>query len=380
MRHRDQRVWMVDTTLRDGEQAPGVMFRPLEKIEIASQLADCGIDEIEVGVPAMGEFACREIEAISQQNLNCMLSAWCRAVKKDIELAVGCGTPGVHISFPTSSILLKTFEKNEFWVMETLEQLVMYSRGYFDQVSVGAQDATRTRMNFLLQFCQRAMELGVHRVRLADTVGMATPAILMDMVKSILLHLPTMDIEFHGHNDLGMATANAVSAVDAGASAISVTVNGLGERAGNAPLEETAMALFGIGSKRGNIRLAGLTRLCETVAKFSGQTIAPDKPIVGARIFSHESGIHCAGLLKNHHSYELFEPDQVGRENCRELILGVHSGTAAVKHALASRNIEVDGPEARRLLHRVRALAAEARKPVSPEELESLYRITTSTS
>ena len=374
MRTKDQRVWVVDTTLRDGEQAPGVMFRPLEKLTIANQLADCGVDEIEVGIPAMGEFACREIEAITRQNLPCMLSSWCRAVKKDIELAVGCGTPGVHISFPTSSILLKTFGKSEAWVMETLEHLVLYSQGYFDQVSVGAQDATRTDMNFLLQFAQGSVELGVHRLRIADTVGMSSPAMLMDMVKSILVRLPCIDLEFHGHNDLGMATANAVSAVDAGASAISVTVNGLGERAGNASLEETAMALFGLGTKKGNIRLSGLTRLCQTVARFSGQTIAPDKPIVGSRIFSHESGIHCAGLLKDQHSYELFQPDRVGRASGREFVLGVHSGTAAVQHTLARRNIHVDQLVARRLLHRVRTAASSTNKPVPPEQLESIYR------
>jgi homocitrate synthase NifV len=376
MKTPDVRVWMVDTTLRDGEQAPGVFFRPLEKLTIASRLAECGVDEIEVGIPAMGAFACREIKAIAQMNLPSMLTCWCRAVKKDIELAVGCNTPGVHISFPTSSILLKTFEKNEAWVLETLDETVRFARHYFDQVSVGAQDATRTDMAFLLRFCQASIGLGVDRVRLADTVGMITPSALMDMIETLLIRLPGLALEFHGHNDLGMATANAVSAVDAGAKAISVTVNGLGERAGNAPLEETAMALFGIGAKKSNMRLSELARLCNTVARFSGQPIHAAKPIVGSRIFSHESGIHCAGLLKDTRSYELYDPEQVGRSTPRQMILGVHSGSAAIKHALAHRNINVDADVAQRLLPQVRAAAAAGNKPVTSELLESIYRRT----
>nr|WP_320015605.1 hypothetical protein [uncultured Desulfobacter sp.] len=376
MKTHDVRVWMVDTTLRDGEQAPGVFFRPLEKLTIARQLAECGVDEIEVGIPAMGEFACREIKAIARLNLSSMLTCWCRAVKKDIELAIGCNTPGVHISFPTSSILLKTFEKNEAWVLDTLDETVRFARHYFDQVSVGAQDATRTDMDFLLRFCQAAIGLGVHRVRLADTVGMITPSALMDMIETLLIRLPGLALEFHGHNDLGMATANAVSAVDAGAKAISVTVNGLGERAGNAPLEETAMALFGIGAKKSNMRLSGLSQLCNTVARFSGQQIHAAKPIVGSRIFSHESGIHCAGLLKDARSYELYDPEQVGRRHPRQMVLGVHSGSAAIKHALAHRNINIDADAAQRLLPQVRAAAAAGNKPVTPELLESIYRRT----
>jgi homocitrate synthase NifV len=202
---------------------------------------------------------------------------------------------------------------------------------------------------------------------------MITPSALMDMIETLLIRLPGLALEFHGHNDLGMATANAVSAVDAGAKAISVTVNGLGERAGNAPLEETAMALFGIGAKKSNMRLSGLARLCNTVARFSGHQIHATKPIVGSRIFSHESGIHCAGLLKDTRSYELYDPEQVGRSTPRQMILGVHSGSAAIKHALAHRNIDIDADTAQRLLPQVRAAAAAGNKPVTPKLLESIY-------
>ena len=373
MNDSNRQIWMVDTTLRDGEQAPGVVFRPLERIVIAQELAACGIDEIEAGIPAMGRASCREISALARLGLPCTLSSWCRAVKKDIELASDCRTPGVHISFPTSSILLRTFDKTEGWVLERLEELVRYARGYFDRISVGAQDATRTDPGFLRQFAGQAKALEVHRLRIADTVGLATPSGVMGIISSLAAAVPGLDLEFHGHNDLGMATANAVSAVDAGARALSVTVNGLGERAGNAPLEETAMALFGVGARRGNIRLSGMAELCRTVSRFSGRSIPPDKPIVGARIFSHESGIHCAGILKNPDAYEPFAPGSVGRRS-RQFVIGSHAGGAVLRHVLRQRNILLDKTDARRLLPRVRQKALAANAPISPGELERLYK------
>ena len=366
------RIWMVDTTLRDGEQAPGVVFHPLEKIEVAWGLAACGIDEIEAGIPAMGEHACQEILALTRLNLPCILSCWCRAVKEEITLAAGCGTPGVHISFPTSSILLKTFGKSEEWVLDLLVDLVYFSRQYFDQVSVGAQDATRTDTRFLHDFASLCRGLKVHRLRLADTVGMASPVGIMKMVRDLAAAVPGLSLEFHGHNDLGMATANAVSAVDAGAESLSVTINGLGERAGNAPLEEVAMALFGLGAGKSNLRLNRLDALCRMTARFSGQPIHPSKPIVGERVFSHESGIHCAGLLRNPSSYQPFDPATVGRQ-APSLVLGSHSGTAIIRHLLEQKGILVDKVMADRLLARVRQEAAERRRPVSAERLETIY-------
>ncbi|MCG8618405.1 MAG: hypothetical protein MI802_19480, partial [Desulfobacterales bacterium] len=335
-------------------------------------LAACGIDEIEAGIPGMGEFACREISALARLRLPCILSCWCRAVASEIKLAAGCNVPGVHISFPTSSILLKTFEKDEGWVLDTLEDLVRFAKTYFDQVSVGAQDATRTDRGFLLRFALAARDLGVHRLRLADTVGMASPVMVMEMIRSLVREIPGLPLEFHGHNDLGMATANAVSAVDAGAQALSVTVNGLGERAGNAPLEETATALFGIGARNSNMTLDGLAGLCRAVAKFSGQTLPPDKPIVGERVFSHESGIHIAGLEKNPSSYQLFDPELVGGRPGK-VVIGSHSGSAGIIRALKERGIHTDRETARRLIPAVREAAMQNKGTVSPAALESIF-------
>jgi len=268
--------------------------------------------------------------------------------------------------------LLKTFDKTETWVMETLEELVYFSRKYFNQVSVGAQDATRTDTGFLHRFAARSRDLGVHRLRIADTVGMASPAMIMKMISGILKAVPGIDLEFHGHNDLGMATANAVSAADAGAQSLSVTINGLGERAGNAPLEEVATALFGLGGRSSPMRLSRLNSLSLMVSKFSDQTIHPTKPIVGSRVFSHESGIHCAGLIKNPSSYQLFDPETVGRE-APSLVLGSHSGRGIIHHVLNKKGIFIDKETADLLLAKVRQEAMAQRHSLSPERLEAIY-------
>ena len=307
--HNKRKIWMVDTTLRDGEQAPGVVFSTREKLDIATALAGIGVDEIEAGIPAMGEPACLDIRKIANLNLPCILSSWCRAKKEDVEKAAACNTPGVHISFPTSSVLLKTFQKDEAWVINSLEELVSLGKKYFDRVSVGAQDATRTTKEFLYQFAGLAFESGADSLRLADTVGMITPFMVISIMTNLIRKVPGLSLEFHGHNDLGMATANAVTAVDAGASALSVTVNGLGERAGNAPLEEVAMALFEVGGYQGNINSSLMADLCYLVAGASGRDIPESKPVMGKNVFRHESGIHCSGLLKDSYSYQLFQPE-----------------------------------------------------------------------
>jgi homocitrate synthase NifV len=311
--------------------------------------------------------------ALSRLNLSCILSCWCRAVKEDIILAARCSTPGIHISFPTSSILLKTFEKSENWVLDTLKDLVSFSKQYFDQVSVGAQDATRTDTRFLHVFAATCHGLGIHRLRIADTVGLASPVQTMKMIQDLIAAVPGLALEFHGHNDLGMATANAVTAVDAGAHSLSVTINGLGERAGNAPLEEVAMALFGLGPRQSPIRLKHLDALSRMTARYAGQPIPPAKPIVGDRIFSHESGIHCAGLLKNPSSYQPFDPKTLGRPEA-SLVLGSHSGTAMISHFLEKKGIFVDKATAGRLLDQVRQEAAARNRPVTAKRLEAIYQ------
>lgn len=366
-------VWIIDSTLRDGEQAAGVVFAISAKLAIASMLAKAGVDELEVGVPAMGRAARDEIALMVQMNLPCLLTSWCRAREEDIELAALCGTEGVHISFPTSPVLMNAFAKDEAWVMDALEKLIPFAKKRFPVVSVGAQDATRTDPGFLVRFAKKAEALGAHRLRIADTVGIARPATVQGLVTLLTEAAPNLILEFHGHNDLGMATANAVTAVDAGIDALSLTVNGLGERVGNAPLEEVAVALSRMDGCDTRIHLPLLMKLSTLVAETSNRPIHPSKPITGAAAFRHESGIHCAGLLKDRNTYQPFNPETVGREE-PEFIIGSHSGTAVIRHLLAKSGISIDGKEAFRLLEAVRESSGKRGSFISENELESLYR------
>jgi len=324
MQRTEKDIYIIDSTLRDGEQAPGVAFCRRDKLQLAEMLAEAGVDELEAGIPAMGPEECGIMRDIVKLGLPCRLTSWCRARYDDLAAAVSAGTYGVHISFPVSTPLLKTIGRDEAWVFETLEELVALACRDFQQVSVGALDATRADMTFLWRFAKIAASCGAARLRLADTVGIATPMQVMRMVRLLRAASQKMNIEFHGHNDLGMAAANAVSAVQAGAQALSVTVNGLGERAGNAPLEEIALALPLAAGKSCRIRPEKLQALCSYVARLSGRTIPPDKPVTGSLIFTHESGIHQHGLRQNDLAYQPYRPQTVGRR--MTLVVGKHSG------------------------------------------------------
>lgn len=349
-------IWIIDTTLRDGEQSPGVNFRPEERIVLAKMLAGAGVNELEAGIPAMGSDARKELKKINELGLGCRVTGWCRAVKSDIEFAEECGLNSIHISFPVSERQLNAFNKDEVWVLECLEDILPFACNKFSYVSVGAQDATRCDEYFLISFIQRAYDCGAYRVRIADTVGVSTPFDIYNLSRKIKVSTD-IEIEFHGHNDLGMATANALSAVEAGASAISVTVNGLGERSGNAPLEQVAVAMNLSSRFNTTIDTRHLMNLCSYVADVSERPIPPSQPITGSSTFLHESGIHCAGLLKDPLSYQPFLPESVGRKDFG-FVLGRQSGSHSIRHMLGKAGIDVSRDEARRfkevLFHEVR--------------------------
>ena len=340
-------IWIIDTTLRDGEQSPGVAFRPEERIIIAKMLSGAGVNELEAGIPAMGPAAKRELSAINHLGLSSRITAWCRALKNDIESAKECGLNSVHISFPVSERQLNAFCRDETWVINTLNEILSFACDKFPYVSVGAQDATRCDESFLLEFIEKAGDCGAYRIRIADTVGISTPFDIFSLIRKIK-SASDMEIEFHGHNDLGMASANAFSAVEAGATAVSVTVNGLGERSGNVPLEQVAVAMNLSGRFNTTIDTKLLMNLCTYVAKVSDRPIPSDKPITGSRAFLHESGIHCAGLLKDPLSYQPFLPEAVGRKDFG-FILGRQSGSRSIMHMLGKAGIDISRDEAIRL-------------------------------
>jgi len=335
MQRTEKDIYIIDSTLRDGEQAPGVAFCRRDKLQLAEMLAEAGVDELEAGIPAMGPEECKVMRDITQLGLPCKLSSWCRARYDDLSAAAATGIYGVHISFPVSAPLLKTIGRDEVWVFDTLEKLIPFACKEFHQVSVGALDATRADMKFLWRFAEAAASCGAMRLRIADTVGIASPVQVMRLVRILRAAAKNMVIEFHGHNDLGMAAANTISAAQAGAQALSVTINGLGERAGNAPLEEIALALPLAAGRSCRLRPEKLQELCSFVARISGRSIPPDKPVTGSLIFTHESGIHCHGLLQNDLAYQPYRPQMVGLQS--KLVLGKHSGRH-VRHRLSGKH------------------------------------------
>ncbi|MHB9111353.1 MAG: homocitrate synthase [Thermoleophilia bacterium] len=368
----EKKIKIDDTTLRDGEQTAGVVFANQEKVRIARLLDEVGVHQIEVGIPAMGGDEKETIKHIAGLGLRASILAWNRAVISDIQHSLDCGVNAVAISMSASDIHIEhKLKKSRTWVLESIKTAVDFAKKHGVYVSVNAEDASRSDLDFLIRFAKSARECGADRIRFCDTVGILDPFDTYNVI-SFLHKNVDLEIEMHTHNDFGMATANAIAGIKAGATYVNTTINGLGERAGNAALEEVVMALKYISKVDLGLKTERFRELSEYVAKASDRSIPVWKPIVGANVFAHESGIHADGVIKNPLNYEVFTPEEVGLE--RQLVIGKHSGSRSIQRKFQEFAIELDEDESREILRLSRKLAVELKRGLFEKELMYVYK------
>lgn len=360
-----------DTTLRDGEQAPYVAFNTDEKLTIATLLAKAGADELEVGIPAMGEKEKSDIKEIVSLGLDIPVMTWNRAVMSDLEHSLDCGVDSVDLSIPVSDTLIDVkFRGDKNRVLKNLEKVVSNAKKENLYVCVGGEDASRADKEFLKEVMSVAKDLGADRFRYCDTVGILTPNQTYENV-SYLSNLNLLDIEMHMHNDFGMATANSIAGIEAGAKSLNTTVIGLGERAGNASFEQVLMSLIHQFYEKREIKADILKLLVSSVSLAANKAVMPNSPIIGEYIFSHESGIHVNGMIKQNSSYEPFSPDEVGLQ--RYFPIGKHSGSSTLEYHLKKMGMIINKEKIKSLLPKVRDIVTNRKSVLNPDELRELY-------
>ena len=372
MKTTNRTIIIDDTTLRDGEQSAGVTFSLEEKLAIATQLAHLGVPELEIGIPAMGAIEREEIQAIAALLLPANLLVWSRMRHDDLKACSGLKVQMIDLSISASDQHIENkLKQSRSWVLNTINELVQEANSAGFKVCVGLEDASRANIDFLMQMIESAQLAGAVRVRFADTVGIMEPFGVFETIKK-LRAVTDLDIEMHAHDDLGLATANTLAAALAGATHVNTTVNGLGERAGNAALEEVVVGLKQLYGFDTGIHLANFPELSTLVATASGDSIGSRKSLIGKNVFSHEAGIHVDGLLKDPMNYQGVDPAIVGRHH--QLVLGKHSGTQGVIHAYQQLGIKVNRSQAQNLLSQVKQFVKTTKKTPSTSDLSLFHQ------
>ena len=374
-------ILIFDTTLRDGEQSPGCSMNLVEKLRVAAQLEALGVDIIEAGVAIASEGDFEAVQAVASQCERAVVASLARAGRADIERAGAAlktaKRPRIHTFIATSPLHMKVkLGKEPEQVLEAIRESVSLARNLVDDVEWSAEDATRSEPDYLARAIETAITAGARTINLPDTVGYGTPETYGAMFRDMLNRVPNADLAVfstHCHNDLGLAVANTLAAVMAGARQVESTINGIGERAGNAAVEEIAMALKVRGDVmpyRTGIVSTEITRASRLISAVTGMHVQPNKAIVGANAFAHESGIHQDGMLKDSSTYEIMTPDSVGQSHS-SLVLGKHSGRAAFKDKLETLGYQLSDNEFQDAFQRFKALA-DAKKQVFDEDIVAL--------
>jgi len=364
-------VRIFDTTLRDGEQAPGVSLTPDQKLELAIQLDSLGVDVIEAGFPIASEGEREAFRLIMGAGLKAEVCALARADKRDIDAAMSVEPNSIHTFFSTSDVHLRNvLNTNREEALERIVEAISYVKDHGFVCEFSPMDATRTDLEYLKAVCKAAEEAGADRIDIPDTVGIMTPRKMYELISEVkkVVRIP---ISVHCHNDFGLAVANTLAGVEAGAEQAHVTVNGIGERAGNAALEEVVMALNLLYGKKTRIDTSKIYATSQIVRRLTGIHLQPHKPIVGDNAFAHESGIHVKGVVVDPRAFEPFKPELVGR--VRKIVAGKHAGRHGVKTILEESGLKPSESQLAEILRRVKELGDKG-KTVTDTDVLAIAR------
>lgn len=366
-----ERVYIFDTTLRDGEQTPGVAYTVEEKVMIARQLDKLGVDVIEAGFPITSPGEAEAVKRIAGEGLEARICALARPIKGEIDRVLACDVDYIHIFIATSDIHLehKLKMKREEVLGQAVEG-VEYAKEHGLYVEFSPEDATRTEIQFLKEVCNAVCEAGADKINLPDTVGVLTPRTTYEFFREMKSSVK-VPLSAHAHNDFGLATANTLAAVEAGAEQVHVCVNGLGERAGNASLEQVVIALLAQYNVKTRIRTQWISETSDLVQRLSGVYLPPTAPIVGDNAFTHESGIHVHGILRHPGTYEPLTPELVGRS--RRIVAGKHTGRHAIEAMLREMGLNPNSDQLRAISEEVKRLGDMGKK-VSDADLYAIAR------